>query len=152
MRYKLYYNGEPAIEYCRNNPEYKYDQLTNFIAKNLAKDPTRNVQDLVNEFFTTKHKSYIKYIIAMNINNRVVKMNLIEFCDYMNISYNAIIKDISRSRVDDRFANMEEKERLIMILRKHISEDIIQSLEIGCAEIKKTKKLKLRTNDEKDKI
>lgn len=152
MRYKLYYNGKPAIEHCRNNPEYKYDQLTKYISKNLAKDSTRDVQELINEFFNMKHKGYIKYIIAMTVNGEIVKMNLNEFCGFMNLGYDAIIKDISRSRVDDRYASMTEEDRLIMILRKHISEDIIQGLIVGCSEIKKTKKLRLSSNNQKDKI
>jgi hypothetical protein len=152
MKYKLYYNGEPAIEYCRNNPEYKYDQLTNFISKNLAKDPSKPVQELVNEFFTTKHKGYIKYIIKMNVNGKAVKMNLNQLCDFMKMSYDAVLKDISRSRVDVRYASMSEEDRLVMILRKHVSEEIIQSLEIGCSEIKITKKLTLNPNNQKDKI
>ena len=147
MNYKLYYNGEPAIEYCRKHPEYKYDQLTNYIAKNLAKDPTMDVQELINNFFTTKHKSYVKYIIKINFDGKIVQMRLFEFCHYMKMSYDAIIKDISRARVDKRYSGMAEEEKLLMVLRKHLSEDIINSLEIGCPETKKTKKLKLTKKD-----
>lgn len=116
MKFKYYYNNEPAIEYCKKHPEYKYNQLTNYVSKKLKENPARSIQEIIDEFFNKPHRTYNKYIIN--------GMNLIGACKEENVSYDAVSKDISRSKRDKRYSNMSEEEIVSMVLDKHLMGEI----------------------------
>lgn len=114
MKSKYFYNGESAVEYCKKHPEYKYNQLTKHISKERAKDPSRDGQEIINEFFEKEHKTYTKIM-----NNG---MSLSSTCFYMNISVDAVYQDLCRSRKEN--PEMDEYERINMVLEKYMFKDI----------------------------
>ncbi|MBR2997585.1 MAG: hypothetical protein IKF37_00730 [Bacilli bacterium] len=134
MKYKYYYKGEPAIEYCKKHPEYKYNHLTKYISDEKAKNPSRDLQEIIDEFFETEHKTYFKIMIN--------GMNLRQTCFYMGISYDAVSKDLSRSRRNN--PNMDEMERVNMVLEKYMFNDVQEII------IEDPKKLVLKPNNENE--
>ena len=130
MKYKYYYKGEPAIEYCKKHPEYKYNHLTKYISEERIKNPIRDLQEIINEFFETDHKTYFK----IKING----MNLRQTCFYMGISYDAVSQDLSRSRRNN--PNMDEDERVNMIIEKYMFQTVQDII------IEEPKKLSLKPN------
>ena len=96
MKSKYFYNGMPAIEYCKKHPEFIYNNLTKYISVKLGEDPNRPVQEIIDEFFTKKHRMNIRYIIN--------GMNLSRYCAMHNISYTSVSKAISRARKDSKYA------------------------------------------------
>lgn len=123
MKSKYYYNGEPLVDYCKKHPEFRYDRLIKYISVKKKEDPSRDANDLINEFLNKEHKSYTRYIIN--------GMNLRRYCSISNISYDAVTKDISRSRKDEKYKDMSEEEIINMILEKHIIGNNIEELELG---------------------
>ena len=122
MKSKYYYNGEPLIDFCKNNPGYKYNHITKYISVMLQKDPSRNPQDLIEEYINKKHRSNTKYVIN--------GMNLSKYCELNDINYVALIKSISRAKKDSRYSDMDEDEIVNMILDKYISAEV-QELDFG---------------------
>ena len=116
MKSKYFYNGIPAIEYCKKHPEFIYNNLTKYISVKLGEDPNRPVQEIIDEFFTKKHRMNIRYIIN--------GMNLSRYCAMHNISYTSVSKAISRARKDSKYADMDEEELISMIIDKYISKDV----------------------------
>ena len=116
MKSKYFYNGMPAIEYCKKHPEFIYNNLTKYISVKLGEDPNRPVQEIIDEFFTKKHRMNIRYIIN--------GMNLSRYCAMHNISYTSVSKAISRARKDSKYADMDEEELISMIIDKYISKDV----------------------------
>ncbi len=137
MENKYFYNGEPLIEFCKRNPEYKYNHITKYISDKLKKDPTRSIDDIINEYMSKPHRSNIRYIIN--------GMNLSKYCNLNNISYDAVIKSISRARKDIRYKDLSENEIIDMILDKYISDPDIEELDFG-----EPKKLELSLNNKKE--
>lgn len=132
MKNKYYYNGETLKDYCKKNPEYKYNHISKYISVKLKKDPSRTVEDIIKEYMSKSHRSNIRYIIN--------GMNLSRYCELQNISYDAVTKSISRARKDPRYSGMDEDEIVNMILDKYIASDV-QELDFG-----EPKKLILRSN------
>lgn len=122
MKSKYYYNGEPLIDFCKNNPGYKYNHITKYISVMLQKDPSRNPQDLIEEYINKKHRSNTKYIIN--------GMNLSRYCELNDINYVALTKSISRAKKDSRYSDMDEDEIVNMILDKYINTEV-QELDFG---------------------
>ena len=116
MKSKYYYNGEPAIDYCKKHPEFIYNHLTKYISVKLNENPNRPVQEIIDEFFNRKHRTNIKYIVN--------GMNLSRYCAMNNISYTSVSKAISRARKDPKYADIDEDELISMILEKYISKDM----------------------------
>ncbi len=111
MKPKHFYRGESLIDYCKKNPQYKYSNITKYISDKMKEDPTRPVEDIIEEVMTTKRKSYTKYIIN--------GMNLRRYCDTMNLNYDAVVKSISRAKKDPRYKDIDEDELVHMILEKY---------------------------------
>ena len=111
MKPKYFYGGESLIHYCKNNPQYKYNHVTKYISDNLRKDPTRPVDDIINEYMSDIRRTNTKYIIN--------GMNLRNYCDTMNLNYDAVVKSISRAKKDPRYKGIDEDELVHMILEKY---------------------------------
>lgn len=137
MKYKYFYNGMPLIEYCKKNPKYRYNHITKYISVKLKEDPTRSVEDIIEEYFNKTHKTYSRYLIN--------GMSLKRYCECMNISYDAITKEISRARKDVRYKDMNDDVRTNMIIEKYLVGDEIEELVIA-----DPKTLKLTPNNKKD--
>lgn len=136
MKYKYYYNGEPAIVYCKKHPEFIYNHLTKYISVELKRNPNRDVNDIINEFFKIKHRSYTRYIIN--------GMNLSKFCASNNLNYDAVTKSISRAKKDSRYEGMEENEIIDMVLDKYII-----GIEVNELDFKEPKKNILKPGKDK---
>ena len=135
MKSKYYYNGEPLIDFCKNNPGYKYNHITKYISVMLQKDPSRNPQDLIEEYMNKKHRSNTRYIIN--------GMNLSKYCELNNISYDAVTKSISRAKKDPRYKDMDEDTIVDMILDKYLIEEL-EEVDFGIP-----KKLTLKPDEKK---
>jgi hypothetical protein len=130
-KYKYYYNGEPAVEYCKKHPEFKYNHLTRYVSVGLKKDPTKTEQELIDEFFNITHRKNNRYLIN--------GMSLKKACEVEKISYTAISKEISRAKKNKKYENMSEDEIINMILEKYMLGEDFQEIEVT-----KTNKLILR--------
>ena len=119
MKPKYFYKNEPAIDYCKKHPEYKYNHLTKYISEETSKNPSRDTQEIIDEFFETNHKKYTRIMIN--------GMSLRQTCFYMGISYAAVLQELCRSRKE--MPKMAETERVNMVLEKFVYGDI-QELEI----------------------
>ena len=106
-----FYRGESLIDYCKKNPQYKYSNITKYISDKMKEDPTRPVEDIIEEVMTTKRKSYTKYIIN--------GMNLRRYCEVNGISYDAVVQRISRAKRDEKYKDMDEEELIHMIIEKY---------------------------------
>lgn len=136
MKSKYYINGEPLVDFCRNHPEYNYGHLIKYISVQLKKDSSRPVQELIEEYINKSHKTYTRYAIN--------GMCLYKYCDNMGISYDAVIKDISRSRKNKKHIGMAEEEFINSIVEKHIAKTTnIEKLVVG-----DSKKLVLKPNED----
>ena len=112
MKSKYFYDGVPLVEYCKKHPEIKYGNLTKYISVELKKDSSRTAQELIEEFINKSHRKNNRYLLN--------GMSLLRFCELNNISYQAVSKEISRSKTSEKYAGMEEDERINTILDRYI--------------------------------
>ena len=60
VQYKLWYHGIPLMIWCQMHTEYAYDTLVAVITAGQEADPTKSVDDILDEYFAKEHKSYIR--------------------------------------------------------------------------------------------
>ena len=60
FHYKLMYHDMPLMIWCQIHTEYAYDTLVGVITSAQAVDPTRSVDDILDEYIAEEHKSYIR--------------------------------------------------------------------------------------------
>jgi hypothetical protein len=136
--YKYFYKGEPAVEYCKKHPEFKYNHLTKYVSEGLKKDPSKTEQELIDEFFSKTHRKNNRYLIN--------GMTLRKACEIEHISYTALTKEISRAKKNKKYENMSEDEIINIILEKYFLGDDYEEIEVG-----KSNKLILRLDTLKNK-
>ena len=117
MKSKYFYDGISLVEYCKKHG-IKYNHLTKYISVELKKDLSKTPEELIEEYITKTHRKNNRYLIN--------GMSLNRYCELMNLSYDAIAKAISRAKRDTRYKDMDEEERINMILDKYLLDTDIE--------------------------
>ena len=96
---KFFYRGEPLLSYCEKHPEYTYNSIIIAIARARKKDPSRSVDDILDEYFSKKME-------RCNLSKYMYKgETLRSYCEKKGYNYNTIISSIRRKLIDRRFAD-----------------------------------------------
>ena len=60
IKYSLYYHKEPLIIFCQRNPQFSYDSLVGVVVYGQKLDPTRTVDDILDEYFAKKNYRFFR--------------------------------------------------------------------------------------------
>lgn len=101
---KYFYDGIPLVEYCQLHPEYLYSSISLYIRRKRKKNPNLDTQEIINSYFEMNHTQHTYHFMD--------DVPLIEYCDSHGIVYASILSILSKMRMNDKYKNLSEQERL----------------------------------------
>lgn len=78
----------PLILFCNTSDEYDYNTILKFISLKKGEDPSRDEDDIIQEYLNTEHRKNRRVFID--------NMTLREVCDLYNKDYVAVLQNINR--------------------------------------------------------
>ncbi len=116
--YKLFYKGEPLIEYCQKNPYLNYDTIRSRIKQEEKINPnitSAEIDKLIENYVEEKYKGiYTYYYLGIPVK---------QYCEENNMNYKSVMAFIYRYKKkykDSNLSNNELVQRAMAIYHPYI--------------------------------
>ncbi len=108
---KYSYKGLTLYEFCKNNPELKYDTLRRYIYRQKLKNPDQTDEEIIQKYMDKLHKGIYRYYY--------VGIPLKQYCEENNVSYQNILSYIQYHKNEEKFSNLNDDEFIEAIMMQY---------------------------------